>query len=129
MGVDVVVSTCIGAGASTLRDFVSEESQYRFNTVLVDEAAQCMEPALLPACVHGCERLILIGDQNQLPPVVASAEALEHGLGYSLTHGLTHSPTGLLTHLLTGLLTHSLTYLLTHSLTHLLTHLLIYLLT
>ena len=30
------------------------------------------------------ERLILIGDQNQLPPVVASPKALEHGLGVSL---------------------------------------------
>ena len=34
--------------------------------------------------VLGAERLILIGDQNQLPPVVASPQALEHGLGVSL---------------------------------------------
>jgi len=43
-----------------------------------------MESATLPALVHGCERLILIGDQNQLPPVVSSPLALEHGLGVSL---------------------------------------------
>ena len=28
--------------------------------------------AVLPALVLGCERLVLVGDQNQLPPVVLS---------------------------------------------------------
>lgn len=80
---EVVVSTSIGAGTSTLRTFTSSEGA-RFSTVLVDEGAQCMEPAVLPACMYGCERLILIGDQNQLPPVVMSPKALEHGLGVSM---------------------------------------------
>ena len=80
---DVVVSTCIGSGGDLLREF-SEEEGAKFSTVLFDEAAQCMESALLPALVLGAERLILIGDQNQLPPVVASPRALEHGLGVSL---------------------------------------------
>ena len=43
-----------------LRSFASKES-IRFATVLVDEAAQCMESATLPPLVLGCERLILIG--------------------------------------------------------------------
>ena len=81
--VDVVVSTCIGAGSETLRSFVGSEG-VRFSTVLIDEAAQCTEPALLPALCHGCERLILIGDQNQLPPVVSCPVALDNGLGVSL---------------------------------------------
>ena len=80
---DVVVSTCIGAGSETLRSFVNRE-KIRFSTVLIDEAAQCMESATLPPLVLGCERLILIGDQNQLPPVVSCPAALEHGLGVSL---------------------------------------------
>jgi hypothetical protein len=80
---DVVVSTCIGAGSETLRSFVNRE-KIRFSTVLIDEAAQCMESATLPPLVLGCERLILIGDQNQLPPVVSCPTALEHGLGVSL---------------------------------------------
>jgi superfamily I DNA and/or RNA helicase len=33
----------------------------KFTTVLVDEAAQCMESASMPAIVLGCERLILVG--------------------------------------------------------------------
>jgi len=56
----------------------------RFSTVLIDEAAQSMEPACLVPIVHGCETLILVGDQNQLPPVIASQVALERGLGVSL---------------------------------------------
>ena len=34
--------------------------------------------------MHGCERLVLVGDQNQLPPVVMSPSALQKGLGVSL---------------------------------------------
>lgn len=49
-----------------------------FETVIVDEAAQATEPAFLqalrrlPAAYRG--RLILVGDQNQLPPVVTQLE-------------------------------------------------------
>ena len=69
--------------SEVLKSFVMKDGM-RFSTVLVDEAAQCMESASMPAIVLGCERLILVGDQNQLPPVVASPLALEHGLGVSL---------------------------------------------
>ena len=69
--------------SEVLKSFIIKEGM-RFTTVLVDEAAQCMESASMPAIVLGCERLILVGDQNQLPPVVASPLALEHGLGVSL---------------------------------------------
>jgi len=85
---EVVVSTCIGTGGDTLRDYCADEG-VRFNTVLVDEAAQCMESATLPALLHGCERLVLIGDQNQLPPVVTCPAALDQGLGVSLFARLT----------------------------------------
>ena len=57
---DVIVCTCIGAGSDIIRSFASKEL-IRFSTVLVDEAAQCMESATLPTLVMGCERLILIG--------------------------------------------------------------------
>mmetsp|Transcript_572 Transcript_572/g.966 ORF Transcript_572/g.966 Transcript_572/m.966 type:complete len:915 (-) Transcript_572:78-2822(-) len=80
---DVVVSTCIGVGADTLRSFAAAEA-VKFGSVVVDEAAQCMEAATLPPLMHGCERLVLVGDQNQLPPVVMSPSALQKGLGVSL---------------------------------------------
>ena len=79
----MVVSSTIGAGAESLKKFSSQE-KVSFSTVLVDEATQCTEAASLTALVLGCERLILVGDQNQLPPVVLSPIAAEKGLGASL---------------------------------------------
>ena len=46
--------------SEVLKSFTKTET-IRFTTVLVDEAAQCMESATLPAIVLGCERLILVG--------------------------------------------------------------------
>lgn len=80
---DVIVSTCIGAGASIMKS-VTRIDNLQFRTVIIDEAAQCMEVASLPPIVYGCERLVLVGDQNQLPPVVLSSKALNQGLGVSL---------------------------------------------
>lgn len=82
-GADVVVATCIGAGAEVLRRFTAKHKQF-FRTVLVDEAAQCTEQAVLPTLAYGCDKLILIGDQNQLPPVVLSPAAAAGGLGVSM---------------------------------------------
>jgi superfamily I DNA and/or RNA helicase len=80
---EVVVCTCIGAGAEILRTFTTKRRQF-FRTVLVDEAAQCTEQAVLPALAYGCDKLILVGDQNQLPPVVLSPAAAAAGLGVSM---------------------------------------------
>ena len=50
----------------------------RFRTVIVDETGQATEPAALQALRHLRSpyrgRLILVGDQQQLPPVVPEAE-------------------------------------------------------
>lgn len=80
---DCIVSTCIGSASETIRSLVNAQG-VRFETVLIDEAAQCMEVAVLPTLGYGCERLILIGDQNQLPPVVVSNVAMDQGLGVSM---------------------------------------------
>jgi superfamily I DNA and/or RNA helicase len=83
LSAEVIVCSSIGAGADILRSFAESEG-VQFSTVLLDEASQCMESATLPAVVLGCQRLILIGDQNQLPPVVVCPEALDRGLGVSM---------------------------------------------
>lgn len=80
---EIVVTTCIGAGADLLKSNTVKR-KLKFHTVLVDEAAQSSECAVFPALTYGCEQLILIGDQNQLPPMVLSGKALESGLGVSL---------------------------------------------
>ena len=95
---DIVVSTCIGAGSDLLKQFVGSnqsnpntigrkpllKQKLTFHTIVIDEAAQCTETSILPCLIHGGARLVLIGDQNQLPPVVLSPLSLEKGLGISL---------------------------------------------
>uniref|UniRef100_A0A7R9UH85 RNA helicase n=1 Tax=Pinguiococcus pyrenoidosus TaxID=172671 RepID=A0A7R9UH85_9STRA len=104
---DVVVSTCIGAmsdalisnsvvNASTVPDGAEP---FRFRTVLIDEASQCAEPGALVPLLVGAEQLILIGDQNQLPPTVLSKEAAQGGLHVSLFERLLSL--GMEAHLLT----------------------------
>jgi superfamily I DNA and/or RNA helicase len=56
----------------------------RFHTVVMDEATQAVEPASLIALAHGARRLVMVGDQCQLPPTVTSLAARKAGLGCSL---------------------------------------------
>uniref|UniRef100_A0A0G4HN17 Uncharacterized protein n=1 Tax=Chromera velia CCMP2878 TaxID=1169474 RepID=A0A0G4HN17_9ALVE len=87
---DVVVSSCMGAGKV---DFVNalecpgwdpERSPISFSTVLLDEASQVTEPAALVPLVTGAEQVILVGDQNQLPPTVTTESVKEKCLDVSL---------------------------------------------
>jgi DNA polymerase III delta prime subunit len=49
-----------------------------FKTVIIDEAAQAVEPdTLIPLC-YNCKRLVLVGDPCQLPSTVRSAEAVKN---------------------------------------------------
>ena len=61
-----------------------------FPRVIVDEAAQAIEPATLLALSHGCERLVLMGDHKQLPAVVLS-KTVSDGLSKSLFERLIDS--------------------------------------
>ena len=56
----------------------------RFDTVVVDEATQATEPRTLVAFQKAQKQLILVGDHQQLPPVVICDEALKNGLGVSM---------------------------------------------
>ena len=92
----VVVTTCIGAGR--LRQLLAAPpsagkgggdgalggAAARFRTVLIDEATQSVEPASLVPLLYGCEQLVLVGDQKQLPPTVTSRDAEKGGLALSL---------------------------------------------
>jgi DNA replication ATP-dependent helicase Dna2 len=51
-----------------------------FDTVIIDEASQMVEPYILSAITKG-ERFILVGDDKQLPPLVISSRA--ENLGYN----------------------------------------------
>ena len=80
-GADVVIATCISSGG---RDLAHGGSAGAFTHVLMDEAAQAAEPAALVPLTRGCEKLVLVGDQAQLAPQLASGAAQRLGLGESL---------------------------------------------
>lgn len=85
---DVVVSTCSAAGDPRLKFL-------RFRTVLVDESTQATEPECLIPAVHGCKQLILVGDHQQLGPVIGCKAAATAGLSKSLFERLVnlgHTP-------------------------------------
>lgn len=73
----VVCCTCIGSGGDILDSMT-------FERVLVDEATQATEPAVLVPLTRGCRQLVLVGDHCQLPPTVLSTRAEEEGLGVPL---------------------------------------------
>ena len=73
----VICCTCIGSGGDILDNMT-------FERVLVDEATQATEPAVLVPLTRGCRQLVLVGDHCQLPPTVLSTRAEEEGLGVPL---------------------------------------------
>lgn len=72
----VITCTLVGAAHSLL-------SGRKFTTVLIDEAAQALEPATwIP--ILKAERVVLCGDPFQLPPTVKSRDANKSGLALTL---------------------------------------------
>ncbi|CAA6663788.1 unnamed protein product [Spirodela intermedia] len=55
-----------------------------FDVVIIDEAAQAVEPATLVPLAHGCKQVFLVGDPVQLPATVLSPTAEKFGYGTSL---------------------------------------------
>lgn len=77
----VVATTLIGVSHSYL-------DKIRFETVIIDEASQCMEPECWNAMLRA-NRVIFAGDHHQLPPTVKSREAQELGLPDTLLDRMT----------------------------------------
>ena len=74
---DVICCTCVGAGDVRL-------SGVKFRTVLIDEATQATEPECLIPLVMGSRQVILVGDHQQLGPVVMNKAAAKAGFSRSL---------------------------------------------
>ena len=90
---EVICCTCVGAGDPRL-------SKLKFKTVLIDEATQAAEPGKsspfdaeyslspLAECmiplVLGCKQVVLVGDHQQLGPVIMNKKAARAGLTQSL---------------------------------------------
>lgn len=74
---DVICTTCSSSGDRRLDSF-------EFSTVLIDEATQAIEPEILLPIVRGCKKLVLVGDHQQLGPVVMSNRVALAGMNLSL---------------------------------------------
>lgn len=79
----VICSTLVGAADSSL-------DKLKFDWVVIDEAAQALQPAAWIA-FQKAEKVVLAGDPCQLPPVVKSEEANAAGLHVSALERLMHS--------------------------------------
>ncbi|KAG5361939.1 Helicase SEN1 [Yarrowia sp. C11] len=55
-----------------------------FETVIIDEACQCIELSVLIPMKYGCTNAIMVGDPNQLPPTVLSTVAAKSKYEQSL---------------------------------------------
>lgn len=60
-----------------------------FGVIIVDEASQCLEPLCISVLEKG-KKFVLIGDYQQLQPLVKSPEAAEKGMSVSLFERLCH---------------------------------------
>jgi len=72
----VITATLVGANHYTIRN-------RRYQTVIIDEAAQALEPACwIP--ILKADRVVLAGDHCQLPPTVKSSHQTSGGLYHTL---------------------------------------------
>eukprot|EP00929_Paragymnodinium_shiwhaense_P075401 TRINITY_DN3854_c0_g1_i1.p1 TRINITY_DN3854_c0_g1~~TRINITY_DN3854_c0_g1_i1.p1 ORF type:complete len:1545 (+),score=454.06 TRINITY_DN3854_c0_g1_i1:54-4637(+) len=75
--VDVVAATCIGCGMGPMDSIT-------FPFIVIDEAAQVIEPAVILPLGKGAVQAVMVGDQCQLPATVLSQEAQAAGLDISM---------------------------------------------
>ena len=79
----VITCTLVGASSEVL-------SNLKFRTIIIDEAAQALEPASwIP--ILKASKVVLAGDPHQLPPTVKSREAQKGGFNVSLIERYLHS--------------------------------------
>uniref|UniRef100_A0A182SHY1 DNA replication ATP-dependent helicase/nuclease n=1 Tax=Anopheles maculatus TaxID=74869 RepID=A0A182SHY1_9DIPT len=76
----IVAVTCHGTGHALL-------AQRLFDYCIVDEATQVFQPSIIRPLLR-CKKFLLVGDPEQLPPVVKSAKARSLGAAESLFHRL-----------------------------------------
>lgn len=75
-GAQVITATLVGASNRLL-------DRLKFKTVVIDEAAQALEPGTWIPITKG-SKVVLVGDPFQLPPTVKSREAEKGGFNVTL---------------------------------------------
>ncbi|CAH1244538.1 HELZ2 [Branchiostoma lanceolatum] len=77
-GVEIILCTCNMAGDPKITSAPVKQC-------IIDEAGMCMEPeSLIPISSFPLEQVVLIGDHQQLQPIVSQPDARDLGLGVSL---------------------------------------------
>ncbi|AMR32980.1 DNA helicase [Mucilaginibacter sp. PAMC 26640] len=72
----VITATLVGSNHHTIRNV-------KFNTVVIDEAGQALEPACwIP--ILKAQKVVMAGDHLQLPPTIKSDRAARNGLSTTL---------------------------------------------
>ncbi|XP_017073821.1 DNA replication ATP-dependent helicase/nuclease DNA2 [Drosophila eugracilis] len=72
----IVGVTCLGAGHPLFQ-------RRQFDYCIVDEATQVLQPTVLRPLMY-CSKFVLVGDPEQLPPIVRSKEARQRGADETL---------------------------------------------
>lgn len=81
---DVVATTCVGSWDARIKDKVS------FSFMLMDEATQACQPEILIPLMTGITHACLVGDNQQLGPVVKDRVAEKAGLKISMYRRIRH---------------------------------------
>ena len=82
---DIVCSTLSGAGSQPLVEAVMRLGcKFQFDAVIIDEAAQAIEPSALIPLKYNPRTVVMVGDPAQLPATIFSKTAKQAGLGTSL---------------------------------------------
>lgn len=95
VGAKVILSTLHGAGSYDLTSLYKDPAlnfglhNPFFDTIIIDEVAQALEPQCwIPIINHlGCKRLVIAGDNMQLPPTVQSKLDIETRISSIMTDG------------------------------------------
>jgi ATP-dependent RNA/DNA helicase IGHMBP2 len=95
----VITATLVGSNHYTVQ-------QLDYLAVVIDEAAQALEPACFIPILKA-PKLILAGDHQQLPPTIKSQQAAQQGLAHTLFEKLCSSQAQALTMLATQYRMHS----------------------
>nr|XP_056716139.1 probable helicase senataxin [Euleptes europaea] len=80
----VICCTLSTSGGVLLESAFRKKSYNSLSCVIVDEAGQACEVETLIPLIHGCRKLVLVGDPKQLPPTVISAKAQDYNYDQSL---------------------------------------------
>ncbi|XP_053137640.1 probable helicase senataxin isoform X2 [Hemicordylus capensis] len=80
----IICCTLSTSGGMLLESAFRRQGYDPFSCIIVDEAGQSCEDETLIPLIHGCKKLVLVGDPKQLPPTVISMRAQDYGYDQSL---------------------------------------------